>query len=239
MFEIRKGFVIDVEGNDGSGKRTTAELLRDLLISAGFDAEIISFPQHGEVSGQLVDEFLYNGLKFSKDTMTDAVREGALYAIDRMVTLSGINANGKSHIDDMKEGKILIMDRYVASNFIHRSRTMTSDELDTYMNIMEGLEYGLYRIPEPDYTFVLKVDPEVSRENILKRNRETDENETLENLKISFDKLNVLIEKKGYIGIECCETIGGKRVMRDRVAIVEDVMQGIIDGQKSLTIEVK
>ena len=50
----------------------------------GLETEIISFPRHKEdYSSDLVDKFLYEGLKFNDDEFK-AIREGMLYAIDRL-----------------------------------------------------------------------------------------------------------------------------------------------------------
>lgn len=237
---INRGMVIEIEGNDGSGKRTTAEIIASSLEAAGFDVEIVSFPQHGTINGQLVDEFLYNGLNFSGDKMVKALREGSIYAVDRMVALTKVKENGKSYIDELNEGKVLIMDRYVASNFIHRSRTMDEKELEEYINIMETIEYDVHRIPEPDFVFVLKVLPEVSRQNIKKRNRQEDENESLENLKLSYEKLTKLIDLKGYIGIECCENDkDDNTVMRDKYDIAKDILLSIVMREKTVLKELQ
>lgn len=200
-----KGISIAIEGIDGSGKRTLAENIKKKFDDLKVDSEIISFPRHKEeFSGELVDKFLYEGLKFNDDEYR-ALREGMLYAIDRMVSLGRIRENGKSKLDEYNEGKILIFDRYSSSNFIHRSKNMTKDELEVYMIKMKYLEHYLMGLPKPDVTFVLSVRPEVSYENILKRGRETDENETLENLTKSYNNLEYLCNKEDYIMIDCCK----------------------------------
>ena len=202
---MNEGISIAIEGIDGSGKRTLAENIKKKFDELKVDSEIISFPRHKEeFSSELVDKFLYEGLKFNDDEYK-ALREGMLYAIDRMVSLGRIRENGKSKLDEYNEGKILIFDRYLSSNFIHRSKNMTKDELDVYMIKMKYLEHYLMGLPKPDITFVLSVKPEVSYENILKRGRETDDNETLENLTESYKNLEYLCEKEGYELIDCCK----------------------------------
>lgn len=228
-----KGISIAIEGIDGSGKRTLAENIKKKFDELKVDSEIISFPRHKEdFSSELVDKFLYEGLKFNDDEYR-ALREGMLYAIDRMVSLGRIRENGKSKLDEYNEGKILIFDRYSSSNFIHRSKNMTRDELDVYMIKMKYLEHYLMGLPKPDITFVLSVRPEVSYENILKRGRETDENETLENLTKSYKNLEYLCEKEGYELIDCCRlNDNGKYEMLSREEITEKVWK-IINEKKS------
>ena len=221
-----EGISIAIEGIDGSGKRTLAENLKKKFDEIEVDSEIISFPRHKEeFSSELVDKFLYEGLKFNDDEYK-ALREGMLYAKDRMVSLGRIRENGKSKLDEYNEGKILIFDRYLSSNFIHRSKNMTKDELEVYMIKMKYLEHYLMGLPKPDITFVLSVKPEVSYENILKRGRETDDNETLENLTESYKNLEYLCEKEGYELIDCCKLNDeGKYEMLSREEITEKVWE--------------
>lgn len=230
---IRKGMMIDLEGTDGSGKGTTAKNLKEALIEMGFDVEIVDFPQHNTVSGALVDNFLYDGLRFSGNNIQQSIREGMLYAIDRMVTMSAKDENGLSLIDKMYNGTILIMDRYVPSNFIHRATKLDEYDLKNYINIMESIEYSAMALPEPDYTIVLDVEPTVAYENIIKRGRQTDENETLENIIKAHDKIKTLCEMKDYVLVNCCEKKGEEFVMKSPKDILLDVVQVIIDGENS------
>lgn len=219
------GISIAIEGIDGSGKKTLAENLKKRIQQEwNVEAEVISFPRHKEdYSSDLVDKFLYDGLKFMDDEYKP-IREGLLYAIDRMVCLARVRENGKSIIDEYNEGKILIFDRYMSSNFIHRSKNMTREELDKYIIKMKLTEYFRMGLPEPDVTFVLSVKPEVSYENILKRGREMDDNETIENLTEAYNNLEYLCKKEEYELIDCCKLNDeGKYEMLSREEITEKV----------------
>lgn len=198
------GISIAIEGIDGSGKRTLAELIEKKWIKeVNSNVEMISFPRHQEeFSGALVDKFLYEGLKFNEKK---EIREGMLYAIDRMVSLSRVRKNGKSKIDEYIDGKFLIFDRYISSNFIHRSKNMNEEDLKEYIRIMETIEYNIMGLPIPDLTFVLSVKPEVSYKNILRRGRQMDENESLENLIKAYNNLERLCDLQGYSLIDCCK----------------------------------
>lgn len=221
------GISIAIEGIDGSGKRTLAENLKKKIESEwDVGAEIISFPRHKEdYSSDLVDKFLYEDLSFMDDEYKP-VREGMLYVIDRMVCMTRKREDGKSILDRYNEGDILIFDRYMSSNFIHRSKHMTKEELDLYIIKMKYLEYHLVGLPEPDVTFVLSVKPEVSYENILKRGREMDDNETIENLTEAYNNLEYLCKKEKYELIDCCRlNEEGKYEMLSREEITEKVWE--------------
>ena len=223
------GISIAIEGIDGSGKRTLAENLKRKLEEQNVEAEIISFPRHKEdYSSDLVDKFLYEGLSFMDDEYK-ATREGMLYVIDRMVCLSRKRENGKSILDEFNDGKVLIFDRYISSNFIHRSKHMTREELDVYITKMKYIEYHLIGLPEPDVTFVLSVKPEVSYENIIKRGREMDDNETIENLTEAYNNLEYLCNKEKYELIDCCKlNKEGKYEMLTREEITEKVWERLM-----------
>lgn len=222
------GISLAIEGIDGSGKRTLAENLEKKFKEMGLETEIISFPRHKEdYSSDLVDKFLYEGLKFNDDEFK-AVREGMLYAIDRLVCLGRIRENGKSLIDEYNEDKLLIFDRYISSNFIHRCNDMNEEELKIYIQRMKYLEYTVLGLPKPDITLVLSVKPVVSYENILKRGRETDENETLENLTKSYINLQKLCELEGYVMVDCCkQNEDGKYEMLSREEITEKAWEAL------------
>jgi dTMP kinase len=222
------GISLAIEGIDGSGKRTLAENLEKKFKEMGLETEIISFPRHKEdYSSDLVDKFLYEGLKFNDDEFK-AVREGMLYAIDRLVCLGRIRENGKSLIDEYNENKLLIFDRYISSNFIHRCNDMNEEELKIYIQRMKYLEYTVLGLPKPDITLVLSVKPVVSYENILKRGRETDENETLENLTKSYINLQKLCKLEGYVMVDCCkQNEDGKYEMLSREEITEKAWEAL------------
>jgi dTMP kinase len=222
------GISLAIEGIDGSGKRTLSENLKKRFEELGIETEIISFPRHKEeFSGELVDKFLYEGLKFNNDKYRE-IREGMLYAIDRMVSLGRIRENGKSKLDEYNENKLLIFDRYLSSNFIHRCNDMKEKDLCSYIRTMKYIEFTLLGLPEPDITLVLLVKPEVSYENILKRGRETDENETIENLTKSYNNLQKLCDIEGYVMIDCCkQNEEGKYEMLSREEILEKAWEAL------------
>lgn len=222
------GISLAIEGIDGSGKRTLAENLRKRFEELNIESEVISFPRHQEeFSGELVDKFLYEGLKFNNDEFRE-IREGMLYAIDRMVSLGRIRENGKSKLDEYNENKLLIFDRYLSSNFIHRCNNMKEKELKSYIRTMKYIEFKLLGLPEPDITLVLSVKPEVSYENILKRGRETDDNETLENLTKAYNNLQRLCDIEGYVLIDCCkQNEDGSYEMLTREEITEKAWEAL------------
>lgn len=222
------GISLAIEGIDGSGKRTLAEGLKNKFNELNINSKIISFPRHKEeFSGELVDKFLYEGLCFNNNQYKE-IREGMLYAIDRMVSLGRIRENGLSLLDEYDSNTLLIFDRYLSSNFIHRCNNMSNSELKSYIRTMKYIEFHLLGLPEPDITLVLSVKPEVSYENIKKRGRQMDDNESIDNLTKSYNNLQKLCEMENYKMIDCCKlNEDGKYEMLTREEILEKAWKAL------------
>lgn len=229
---MRNTLSIEITGIDGSGKQTQSMLLTGYLKKNKVDAEIISFPNYEIETGKLVRKFLKGDIDiYGDDSMEKAIREGSFYAIDRMRTLADkkLPGGGKSYIEKYKEGTILVFDRYVSSNFIHRTKSMNRTDLRYYIDKMEEFEYDFLGLPKPNHVVVLLVHPELSMENIDKRGNEKDKEETLENLQLSYKSLIDLCEMMRYTVIhsDYFDKDLGKYKMRDASEIHEEILTKI------------
>jgi hypothetical protein len=77
--------ILAIEGIDGAGKETQAELLRDRLVGRGWSVRMLSFPVYSSFFGQSIRQLL-DGQLGAGDVSADAVdpRSMALwYALDR------------------------------------------------------------------------------------------------------------------------------------------------------------
>jgi len=149
-----KGKFIVFEGIDGSGKSTQTKLLEKSLEEQGYKTERIDFPQHGEKSAGLVDEYLTG--KYGVSEKVGPHIASIFYACDRYDASFKI----RKWID---EKKIVISDRYVVSNIGHQGGKIESGkDWKKYVKWLYNLEYKIFKIPKPDYTFILKTSPEYS-----------------------------------------------------------------------------
>ncbi len=152
---MKKGKFFVFEGIDGSGKSTQTKLLGDYFIKKGYRVEMMDFPQHGERSSAVLDDYL-NGKYGSSESVGPYI--GSLFfAIDRY--------DGSFKIRKwLEEGKIVISDRYSVSNIGHQGGKLIGNkkEWKKYAKWLYNLEYGLFGIPKPDYTFILKTFTELS-----------------------------------------------------------------------------
>ena len=99
-----KGFFIAIEGTDGSGKKTQAELLRMRLEHDGYTVVPASFPQYGKKSAGPVEEYL-NGkypelFDENSKRVTKALSKtrGVLWGIDEKAYAIGLSSKGDSFV---------------------------------------------------------------------------------------------------------------------------------------------
>ncbi len=151
---MKTGKFFVFEGIDGCGKSTQTKLLAEYYKQKGFEVEKIDFPQHGERSSAMVDDYL-NG-KYGTSEEVGPKIASVFYATDRYDASLKI----KKWLD---EGKIVISDRYLVSNIGHQGgKIKDKEEWKKYVNWLYDLEYGIFKIPKPDFTFILKTSVESS-----------------------------------------------------------------------------
>jgi dTMP kinase len=150
-----KGKFFVLEGMDGSGKATQTKLLVASLRKEGYRVEKIDFPQYSKASAGLIENYLKGMYGSSKDV--GPYRASIFYACDRYDLSFQIRSW-------LKEGRIIIADRYLASNIGHQGGKLMKNKKawEKYVTWLHDLEYNIFNIPKPDYTLILKISPELS-----------------------------------------------------------------------------
>ena len=150
-----EGKLIVISGTDGSGKGTQTKLLVKRLKQENYPVEVTDFPQYGQKSAALVEEYL-NG-KFGTADEVGPYRGSIFYACDRY------EASFRMH-KWLKEGKIIVSNRYVSANMGHQAgKIQDLAERDKFLNWLEDLEYNIFGIPRPDKNILLYMPPEVAQ----------------------------------------------------------------------------
>lgn len=199
------GYLIAIEGGDGSGKATQAKLLGDFLASQGIDVKTVSFPRYGEFSAQYIERYLNN--QYGTATEIPADLASLPYALDRFAAAPEI----REHI--AKERAVVILDRSTTSNMAHQG-TKFENVVDRhrYYKEMIKLEYGLLGIPKPDIGIVLLMPAEVSQANVdkkaarnytdKKRDGHEADQEHLQKARANYEEL-VRLYPNDLIAIQC------------------------------------
>lgn len=163
--EMRKGKFIVIDGTDGSGKATQAELLANRLSAADFEVAIADFPQYGQKSAGLVEEYL-NG-KYGSAEEVGPYIASILYATDRYDASFKIRKW-------LNEGKIVISNRYVTANLGHQGGKIDHPlERKHFFDWLYKLEYGLFKIPKPDLNIILHVDAAIAQKLVDNKGERT------------------------------------------------------------------
>ena len=135
-----RGLLIAFEGLDQSGKQTQAESLRDRVVEAGRLVRLLSFPAYDTAIGIEIGRALQGEREHGPDVMQ------LLYVANRY--------EWKPQMEfELRRGTVLICDRYLASSVAYGE----AQGLDAVW-LTEMQKY----LPQPDITFLLDIDADVS-----------------------------------------------------------------------------
>ncbi|MGN0960971.1 MAG: dTMP kinase [Christensenellales bacterium] len=202
--EKQKGYIIVIDGTDGCGKQTQAQVLLRRLLEAGYDVKLQSFPNYDSQSSGPVK--MYLGGEFGDVNSLDPYQASSLYAVDRLCTYN-------KHLKDFYEnGGILILDRYTQANMIHQAGKLSNkSEVDKLLEWLNDFEFGTLKLPKPDRVFFLDVPIEVSlklmeERGIHKTGTAKDVHEQDPNhLKHAYNAGKYVGEKFGWDMINCVD----------------------------------
>lgn len=156
------GIFIAIEGGDGSGKRTQADLIVKRLEDAGVDVMKVSFPRYGEMSAEIVGKYLNGDYGTANQVHPDIA--SLPFAIDRFAAKQPI----VEHL--AKDNSVVIADRYVASNLAHQGTKLADPiERQAFYDRITGIEFGVLSLPRPTVSLVLLVPSEIAQANVDKK----------------------------------------------------------------------
>lgn len=205
-----KGKLIVIDGTDGSGKSTQADLLTKRLKKEGYAVKGIDFPEYyknffGAFIGHCLTEQYYNFLNIHPKIAS------VLYAADRW-------ESSKKVTNWLKKGCVVIVNRYVSANQIHQGgKIKNTKKRNDFINWLNKMEYEVFGIPKPDITMYLSLPVNIviellkERENSkIKRvylKKKKDVHEADLNFLINSRKSAIWLTKKApnFIKIECSE----------------------------------
>lgn len=183
----RNSKIIAIEGFDAVGKHTQATAIKTYFENKGLKVGMISLPEYTEPSADLINRWLnrqYN--------LDNAYVIASLYAINRFNAIY-YNANV---LDSIVNGDVFIFDRYCGSNILHTMSLVPDNEKMDLCSFVTCYEHNLLRIPKPDITIFLDLDPDTAHRLCVERAKKSgvamDENEDLEFQKNCYRNKQVL-----------------------------------------------
>ena len=157
-----KGKLIVLEGLDGSGKATQADLLCAALEKGGRAVRHISFPDYSSRSSELVKMYLAGEVGSLEDV--NAYAASSFYSLDRYISYQTIWRR-----DYEENGAVVVADRYTTSNLSHQMCKLPRENWDEFINWLGDYEYRLLGLPAPDRVVYLDMHPEASRRLLSQR----------------------------------------------------------------------
>ena len=143
------GMLVSLEGGDGCGKSTQAELLRDALVARGLPVGPPAAPgavirePGGTEAGERIRALLLHG----PDGLAPWT-EALLYAAARAQLVAEVVSPG------LAAGRVLVLDRFLDSSLAYQGHARGLG-IDVVLGLNEPGLQGIL----PDATFVLDVDP--------------------------------------------------------------------------------
>lgn len=157
----KQGLFIVLEGTDGSGKTVQFEHLLKRLKKEGYKCQTVSFPQYGQPSAYFVEQYLTG--KYGGWREVGPYRASIFYALDRYAASFKIRKA-------LKQGKIVLANRYFASNLGHQGAKMNNrQERCRFFEWVYQLEFKILGIPKPDLNIFLHLPAKISYQLVAKK----------------------------------------------------------------------
>lgn len=214
---MKKGKLIVIEGNDGSGKGTQHRLLLDYLKKNKIDFAAFDFPQYGKTFfGDFAGRMLRGD--FGHMRRINPYFSMFPYASDRWQAKEDL-------INKLSAGKIVVCNRY-APSIAYQVVKIKPKEREKFLAWSDELEYKIFGIPREDLVIFLYVPFNVSQELMNKQGRVKDQNEEDASYLKKVERMYLWLSKykKNWVRIDC--------VKNGKMRSIEDIHKEIINVLK-------
>jgi len=205
-----KGKLVVLDGTNGSGKATQAELLMKYFKKNKIKAKDISFPRYyTSFHGKTICRFLKG--EFGKLEDINPYLSSLAFALDRLTAKNQI-------LNWLNNGYIIVVDRYITSNLAHQGAKLPHKERKKFINWIYDMEYKQHRMPKENIVVYLYVPPKISDKLILqrtkKRERDIEEGLTYQK-KVASLYLKLCEKYKHWIKINCIDKKGNLKTKKE------------------------
>ena len=160
---MKRGYFISFEGPDGAGKSTQIEFLKEYLEDRGLEYIFTREP-----GGTKISEKIREMLLDKENSDMTARTEALLYAASRAQLVEKVIEPA------LKEGKIVVSDRYIDSSIAYQGFGR-----DLGPKVTEINKFAVNEL-EPDLTFLMMISPDDVKERLDQDNLDRLESENLE-----------------------------------------------------------
>ena len=215
--------LIVIEGTDGSGKSTQAQLTCEALKAAGVDFKRLTFPRYQDDSSTLVRMYLRGDFGTHPEDV-NPYAASTFYAADRYASFK------TDWQKDWEQERVIFCDRYTTSNAVHQSSKLPEEQLVPFTDWLFDYEYDLLGLPAPTCVIFLDMPTEVSFKMLEKRQGESGDIHELDHdyLIRCHNRALSVCEKYGWHRIPCAEN--GK--LRSMEAINRDILDVVFEELK-------
>lgn len=194
------GKLIVIDGLDGSGKATQAEILYSKLKNMGKNAYKVDFPDYTSDSSAAVKMYL-TGQLGKEASKINPYMCGLFYTVDRAIQFT-------KRINDIynQNDSIIICDRYISANVIHQgSKLLSTNDKNKYFEWIYDLEVNKVGLPRDDITIILSLPVEISQRLMSKRYNNHEEKKDIHEadikyLEMCFDTVDKAVKHLNEIG---------------------------------------
>lgn len=198
---MKKGKLIIFEGIDGSGKTTQLELLLKYLKSKTIPFETIDFPRYRDsFHGKIISRYLKG--EFGDTDSVSPYLISLAYSLDRATAKREMNKW-------LKEGKLILANRYATSNMAHQAAKLPSKKRDDFLKWEYELEYKVNKIPKENLVLYLHLPVAVAQELLIKRGGLDSHERKVEFLTASQSMYKKLSNRyKHWVKVDCVDKNG-------------------------------
>jgi dTMP kinase len=195
--------MIVIDGLDGSGKATQAEILTEYLKAKGYETYTLDLPFYSDASSTLVKMYLGGELGDNPNDV-NAYAASTFYAADRYASFKKYWE--KEYLSD----KIIVANRYTTSNACHQMTKLPKEEWDEYLDWLFDTEYNKLGLPSPETVIYLDVPVEVSAKLIAGRAETEGRKKDIHELDTAYlvscrEAARYACQKMGWTVVECSE----------------------------------
>jgi len=216
--------LIAIEGIDGSGKGTQANILTERLRNDGHTVTLLRYPQYeSSFFGKEVGRYL-NG-DFGTLDQVHPKFSAILYALDRFESVKCIRKA-------LSENQIVICDRYIGSNIAHQSARVAESEKYSMASWIKEVEENVLEIPKANQVIFLDMDVQQSQLLVAKKDKRSYTEDTHDLHEASSDHLqralnnfrSLAIKEKWY-RINC---IDSSNKLKSQSDISEEIFKEVM-----------